>query len=300
MTRLRLASALLALVLGACATQAPPPAFEVAVTVDDLPVHGRLPSGVTRLAVTEAHLQAFRTYGVGQAWGFVNARGVETDAEGAAVLSAWRAAGHPLGNHAYSHLNLGRAPTLQDWQNDVIAGEPAVAQAMQDQDWRWFRYPNLSAGEGERAIAARQFLAERGYRIADVSLGFSDWAYTDPYVRCKAVGDEAAIAAMTAHYLREVDAGIARTLAESQTVFGRPIRHVLLTHLGAFSAATLPEVLKRLQAAGARFVSLERAQSDPAYARPGGGSLIAREAQARGIALTPDPTPTLNLQTLCR
>lgn len=289
---------LIALLLAGCASK--PPAFEVAITVDDLPVHGRLPPGVTRLAITEAHLRAFKEAGVLEAFGFVNARGVETDAEGEAVLAAWRRAGHPLGNHAYSHLNLGRAPTLQAWQNDVIAGEPAVAKHMDGQDWRWFRYPNLAAGEGERQIAAREFLQARGYRIADVSLAFADWDYTDAYARCKTVGDEEAIATMTAQYLRGVDEGIARAQAESQTVFGRPIRHVLLTHLGAFSAATLPEVLKRLQAAGARFIPLEQAQSDPAYARPGGGSLIAREARARGIELARSASPTLDPKTLCR
>lgn len=285
--------------LTGCASQ-PQPVFELAITVDDLPVHGRLPPGVSRLAVTEAHLRAFKQAGVSEAWGFVNGRGVETDTEGEAVLAAWRRAGHPLGNHAYSHLNLGRAPTLQDWQNDVIAGEPVVARHMAGQDWRWFRYPNLAAGDGERQTAARDFLVARGYRIADVSLAFADWDYTEAYTRCRTVGDEEAVAAMTAHYLLGVDEGIARAQAESKQVFGRPIRHVLLTHLGAFSAATLPDVLKRLQAAGARFITLAQAQSDPAYARPGGGSLIAREARARGIELARQSATTLDPKTLCR
>lgn len=287
------------LLLAGCASK-PQPLFEIAITVDDLPVHGRLPPGVSRLAITEAHLRAFHEAGVREAWGFVNARGLETDAEGEAVLAAWRRAGHPLGNHAYSHLNLGRAPSLQDWQNDVIAGEPAVAKHMDGQDWRWFRYPNLAAGEGERQTAARDFLLACGYRIADVSLAFADWDYTDAYARCKTVGDEEAVAAMRAQYLRGVDEGIARARAEAQQVFGRPIPHVLLTHLGAFSASTLPEVLKRLQAAGARFIPLQQAQADPAYARAGGGSLIAREARARGIALSPSTAPTLDPKTLCR
>lgn len=292
-------AALLVLLLAGCASK-PLPVFEVAITVDDLPVHGRLPPGVSRLDVTEAHLRAFKQAGVTEAWGFVNARGVETDAEGDAVLAAWRRAGHPLGNHAYSHLNLGRAPSLQDWQNDVIAGEPVVARHMAGQDWRWFRYPNLAAGDGERQTAAREFLLARGYRIADVSLAFADWDYSDAYTRCKTVGDEEAVAAMTAQYLRGVDLSLARVQADAQQVFGRPIRHVLLTHLGAFSAATLPEVLKRLQAAGARFIPLEAAQSDPAYARFGGGSLIAREARARGIALAPGSPQALDPKTLCR
>ena len=257
--------------------------FDVAVTVDDIPAHGKLPPGVTRLGVAEAHLRAFKAFGVGEAWGFVNARGAETD--GDAVLVAWRKAEHPLGNHTFSHMNLGRAASLEAWQADVIAGEPLVEKHMQGADWKWFRYPNLSVGDGERRDAALAFLKSRGYQVADVSLAFSDWDYTDAYARCKAAGDDASVAAMTAHYLRGVDAGIAQALAESKAVYGRTIPLVLLTHMGAFSAVTLPEVLSRLKAAGARFVPLAQAQADPAYGRFGGGTLIAREARAQNIRL---------------
>lgn len=287
--------ALAALLVGlASATQA----FDVAVTVDDLPVHGKLPPGVTRLEVAEAHLRAFKAFGVSEAWGFVNARGAE--AEGDEVLAAWRRAGHPLGNHTFSHLNLGRAASLQVWAADVIAGEPLVEKHMGDANWRWFRYPNLSVGDGERRDAALAFLRERGYRVADVSLAFSDWDYTDAYARCKAAGNETAVAAMTAHYLRGVDAGLTRARAGSEALYGREIPFVLLTHLGAFSAATLPEVLRRLQAAGARFVSLEQAQRDPAYERFGGGSLITREARASNAKLPAHAAAeAMDLKTLC-
>lgn len=274
-------------------------AFDVAVTVDDLPVHGRLPPGVTRLQIAEAHLQAFREYGVVEAFGFVNAKGAET--EGEEVLVAWRRAGHPLGNHSFSHMNLGRAASLEAWQADVLAGEPLVRKHMAGADWQWFRFPNLAVGTGERRDGALAFLRSRGYRVADVSLAFSDWNYKDAYVRCKAAGDEAALGTMKAHYLRTVEAGIAHVRAESQAVYGRDIPFVLLTHMGAFGAATLSDVLQRLKAAGARFVTLAQAHADSAYERVGGGSLIAREAKARGVQLpSRPPAGSLNLETLCQ
>lgn len=273
--------------------------FDVAITVDDMPVHGKLPPGVTRLEVAEAHLRAFKQFGVVEAFGFVNARGAETD--GDAVLTAWRKAGHPLGNHTFSHMNLGRAESLQAWQADVIAGEPLVEKHMQGADWKWFRYPNLSVGDGERRDAALAFLKSRGYQVADVSLAFSDWDYTDAYARCKAAGDDAAVTAMTARYLRGVDVGIAQALAESKAVYGRTIPMVLLTHMGAFSAVTLPEVLTKLKAAGARFVTLAQAQADAAYGRFGGGSLITREARAQNTKLPARPAvEPLDVKALCK
>ncbi|HEX8606798.1 MAG TPA: polysaccharide deacetylase family protein [Pseudoduganella sp.] len=281
--------------------------FDVAVTVDDLPAHGNLPAGMTRLGIAEAHLQAFRAHGVPEAFGFVNAARLAQEPDSAAVLDLWRGAGQPLGNHAYSHMNLNSAPSLAAWQADVAAGEPAVAAHMAGADWHWFRYPNLAGGSDEATRSgALAWLRQRGYRIADVAMSFSDWDYTDAYARCVARRDDAAIAGMKAHYMARVDREILRTREQSKRVFGRVIPMVLLTHVGGWSSVTLPDVLRRLDAAGAHYVTLAQASADPAYATPGGGTVIERVARQRGIALDdaeamfPDQAPPLDLKTVCR
>lgn len=297
----------LALTLTLAAVLAAPAAaadrFDLAITVDDLPNHGQLPPGMTRLAIARAHIEAFRAHGVPEAFGFVNAVGLEREPGTGAVLDAWRKAGFPLGNHAFSHMNLARA-SLEAWEADVVAGEPAVAARMAGNDWRWFRYPNLADGGDDvaRREGGRAFLKARGYRIADVSLSFSDWAYTDAYARCLAKGDEAAVAAMKAQYLQGVDAELARMKAVSRRVYGRIVPQVLLTHAGGFSAVMLPQTLKRLETAGARYVPLAKAQSDPAYRDAAGGTAMERAAKAKGIDLSDLPafTPAVDPQTLCR
>lgn len=281
--------------------------FMVAVTVDDLPGHGSLPAGMTRTGIAAAHIAAFTAHGVPEAFGFVNAGKLEGEPGSTAVLDLWRKAGHPLGNHAYTHMNLNRAPSLAAWQADVVAGEPAVAARMAGADWHWFRYPNLAAGSDDATRdAALAWLQGRGYRIADVALSFNDWDYTDAYVRCVAKADDAAIAHMKAHYMARIDHEILRTKEQSRRVFGRVIPMVLLTHIGGWSGVTLPDVLRRLDTAGARYVTLAEASADPAYATPGGGSAIARAAKAKGIALRDAdipagvPLPELDLQAVCR
>jgi peptidoglycan/xylan/chitin deacetylase (PgdA/CDA1 family) len=283
------------------ATTANAQTFDIAITVDDLPAHGPLPPGTTRLAIAQSYLSTLNAHHVPEAFGFVNAAKLAQNPDGDAVLDAWRQAGYPLGNHTFSHMNLQRAPSLEAWQADVIAGEPAVASRMTGADWHWLRFPNLSLG-GERAAPAEAFLRQRGYRVADVSVAFSDWSYTDTYARCLAKGDEKAIDAMKRQYFRDVERGIARMKEDSTRVFGRVIPQVLLTHLGAWSAATLPEVMARLDAAGARYVSLAQAQSDAAYAQAGGGSVVTREAKRKGVKLAgaPDAEPGLDLKGMCR
>jgi peptidoglycan/xylan/chitin deacetylase (PgdA/CDA1 family) len=290
----------LALAWPACAAER----FDIAITVDDLPAHGKLPPGMTRLGIAGSYLETLKAHGVPEAYGFVNAKKIADEPGSEAVLDAWRSAGYPLGNHTFSHTNLTKAASLKAWEADVIAGEPEVARRMQGADWHYLRFPNLSAGsDAQRTDGARAFLKSRGYRVADVSVAFGDWVYTDAYVRCVAKGDSQAIAAMKAHYLKAVDRGIASMKAASQQVYGRLIPQVLLTHLGGWSAVTMPDVLARLDAAGARYVTLAQAQADPAYQEFGGGSVVARTARKKGIKIVNeegDDEPGFAVKELCR
>jgi len=307
----RIPTSILALVTGVlCAGNpahgAPAARFDVAVTVDDLTVHGPLPAGMSWTGIARSHIATLAAHRVPQAWGFVNAKRIAEQPASAAVLDAWRRAGHPLGNHTYSHLGLSAAPFLQAWIDDARAGEPAIAAAMGKADWRVLRFPFLDGGsDPARHDGAAAWLASQGYRIADVSLSFDDWAYGETYARCMDKGDQAAIASMKADYLQRVDAIITRTGALSQRVYGRMIPQVLLTHMGAWGAATLPEVLARLDAAGARYATLERVQADAAYRAPsprvGNGMLIERRAQDSGIDLAGLPVvpPVGKVEALC-
>lgn len=296
-----------ALALAASAGAAAPERFDLAITVDDLPVHGPLPSGMSWPGIARSYIGTLKQHGVAQAWGFVNARQLGDHPASAPALDDWRRAGYPLGNHSFSHVGLSQAPSLQAWLDDVKAGEPAIAARMAGQDWRVLRYPFLDGGgEGERHDGAAQWLRSQGYRIADVGISFDDWAYTDTYARCLDKGDAQAIAAMKLDYGRRIDQAIARTRALSQRVYGRMVPQVLLTHLGAWSAATLPDVMARLDAAGARYVTLEQAQADAAYRAPsprsGNGMLMERRARDAGIALdgVPAVDAPMPMNALCR
>jgi peptidoglycan/xylan/chitin deacetylase (PgdA/CDA1 family) len=281
--------------------------FDLAVTVDDLSVHGALPRGQTWPGIAQSTLDTLKAHGVPEAYGFVNAKRLAEAPASAPVLDLWRRAGYPLGNHTYSHMGLSQAASLEAWEADVKAGEPPLVAHMKGADWQVLRYPFLDAGNTPaRHDAALAWLAKQGYRIADVSISFDDWAYTDTYARCLDKGDKAAIEAMKANYFQRVDETIARTKAVSQRVYGRTIPQVLLTHMGAFSAATLPEVLRRLDAAGARYVPLMGAQSDPAYKdpSPAAGNNLQMERHAKDaqvdLAGLPAVTPVLKVDTMCR
>lgn len=278
-------------VVGAATPQPAAPGPAIALTFDDLPAHGPLPAGVTRLGVARAILDALRRHGVNSAFGFVAGSFGADDPTAPRVLQAWRAAGHPLGNHSFSHANLDASDPAA-YTADISRNEAVVAPLMAGQDWHWFRYPFLAEGATPaRRTRVRQFLADHGYKIASVTLNFNDWAYTEPFARCRAKRDDRGVRALERLYLAAAAADFERAGNLAAQADGHRIPYVLLLHAGAFTARMLPRLLALYEADGARFVSLVEAQADPFYvadtipSSPGGPVTLEGAAAARGIAV---------------
>lgn len=108
-------------------------------------------------------------------------------------------------------------------------------------------------------------LEERGYRIAQVTIDFQDYAFNAPYVRCFEKRDFAAIEELKKNYLARADERITASEAASKRLYGRNIKHVLLLHVGAFQPVMLPHLFELLDRRGYDIVTLQEAQSDPAY-----------------------------------
>ena len=240
------------------------PRSKVALTFDDMPVHGMLPPDRTRSQMAKDIVAALRA-GHATAFGFLNGKTID-GADSEDVLRVWREAGFPLGNHAFSHMDLHRN-TAEAFEQDVIANEEALQRLMPREDWRWFRFPYLNAGETpEKRRRIEAFLAARGYRVAEVTISFHDWAYHDPYARCLARGDGTSVAWLKSTYLAEARRSLDEARAESRALYGRDIAHVLLLHLGDLNAVMTRPLLELLREQSFDVVSLAEAQRDRAYA----------------------------------
>jgi peptidoglycan/xylan/chitin deacetylase (PgdA/CDA1 family) len=278
---------------------------ELAITFDDLPVHGPLPAGETRAEVIRSIAATLKDAGAPDVYGFVNGASVADDPSLQAGLDAWRSAGYPLGNHSWSHPNLNSTAT-RDYLIDIARNEDTLARTMETADWRWYRFPFLAEGEGAKRTKVRRFLAQRGYRIAGVTMSFDDYLWNEPYARCLVRGDQASVAALEQSYLEAARGSISYSRRASHALYGRDIPYVLLMHVGAFDAHMLPQLLAVYRAEGFRFVTLPAASADPAYAsdvnpaaRPEPGGLSER-LKAADLELTPPPSYAETLDRMCR
>jgi peptidoglycan/xylan/chitin deacetylase (PgdA/CDA1 family) len=282
-------------------------AQEVALTFDDLPAHGPLPPGITRVEVAKSIIATLKAANAPQVCGFINAAKLEQVPEDRAVLEEWRAAGYLLGNHTYSHMSLTDS-TVEEFEKDIAANEPALRSLMGKEDWHWFRYPFLWEGETlEKRNAVRTYLKEHGYRVAQVTLDFEDYAWNAPYARCVAKNDPPAIAWLKSSYLETAQQYLELDQQMSQMLFGRDVNHVMLLHLGGFDTVMLPQLLDLLKQKGFKLVTLEEAESDLAYqSNPNaglkyGGTLLEQTLEAQHLKYPPvPPKPMKELDALCR
>lgn len=282
------------------------PSVKIALTFDDLPAHSVLPPGVSRMDVAGRLLAAFHDAGTPPIYGFINGVQEEREPDSIGVLSLWRAAGHPLGNHTWTHMGLG-SNNLADWEADLVRNEPLLAKHMAGQDWHWLRYPYLHEGETpDTHAAARKMLKARGYRIASVTMSFGDYAWNGPYARCMAKGDAAAVTALEASYLKAAKDSLDYSRGLSAKLYGRDIPYVLLMHAGAFDARMAPRLLALYRDNGVAFVTLQEAERDPFYAADDKTEATAtpttlEEAmKAKGLPVPPLALPFADLDKLCR
>ena len=264
-------------------------ATDVAVTVDDLPRHGAIPEGTTRVEMARALLDAFQRHKLPPVYGFVNGGKLAAEPELKEVIDLWRAAGNPIGNHGYSHLPLNDTPVV-DYVRDIAVNEGVLRRFGPPEMWRFYRFPYLQEGETlEKRRAVRAWLIAHRYRTAQVTIDFDDWAFNAPYVRCLGVPDAKTAADLRQRYLGaavdmlEVYRGLAVKLA------GREIKHVLLLHVGALGADRIEALLTAYEKAGVRWIDLPTALADPFYATDpnvvwkAGATLLDQVARAREV-----------------
>src|SRR5258708_8461207 len=114
---------------------------KVAITMDDLPLNGMLPPGVTRAETTRNVLAIFKRRHVPPVYGFVNAKKLEGNADGAEALRLWAAA-EPVGNHTYAHMDL-EQNTPEVFEREIEEDEPTFELRDGKDSWHCVRYPTL-------------------------------------------------------------------------------------------------------------------------------------------------------------
>lgn len=239
--------------------------MEVAITIDDIPVSGDLPPNITRIDVVNKMLAVLKKHHITGVYGLMNGKSAVQDKDGFVILKEWLTAGHFLGNHTYSHLDLAKVNS-SDYIADIQKNEKILNQLMQHKDYHYFRYPYLSEGNTqEKRNTVRQFLFNNGYKIAPVTVDFFEYEWINPYVRCTKKNDIKSIEWLRKSYIEQANDALIISRELSLMLFNRDIKHVLLIHINAFTTDMLDELLTSYEKQGVKFISLKNALEDDVY-----------------------------------
>ena len=257
----------------ASAAQAPKLDRQVAVTLDDLPagMADRLPAADIT-AMTTKLLTTLRDQKI-PVVGFVNEKKLYKPGEvdqRIKVLQMWLDYGFELGNHTYSHMSLNQSE-LKNWEEDVVRGESVTRILLEQHKMklRYFRHPYLDTGRDlETRRKAEEFLSQRGYRIAPITLDGWDWMFAGLYEDAKKRNDTAMQDKIAKEYLAYHDAVFSFMEQLSVKIVGYEPRQILLLHASDLEADHIGELLDVLRKHGYRFISLGDALSDLVYGLP--------------------------------
>lgn len=258
---------------------APAPAQEtrrpLLVSVDDLPIAGRLhPEADDRSRVTDALLQALRKHQV-PAVGLVTWGNLLSPAE-EGLLQRWLDAGHELGNHSFRHRSYS-ALSVEEYVADVEEARARLVAFLtpRGKRLRFFRFPFLREGDTlEKLEAMRAWLAKTGQRNLVVTIDNQDWSYEEPWVKASRAGDTKAVEEIRADYLASLRIAVKHNEDASDNLFGRPVPQILLLHANAVGGANWDALFSWLEATGHRFATADEVLADPAFSEP--QSLVAR------------------------
>lgn len=265
----------------------------------------------------ERLLAAFQAHAVPRVYGFVN--GGRGEQDGAppgtsaleAVLRRWVAAGHPVGNHTWSHINLLKV-SLPEYLADIERNEPLLERLMAEAapparglSWKMFRYPFLFEGDTvERHHAVRAYLGQRGYTVAEVTIDAEDWAFNGPFARCVTRGDRAALEILRERLVAAHVDELRRMRELTWRLEGREVPHVLLLHAGVADADAVEALLTAYEREGVRWIDLPTALADRFYAQDPaqparfGAAFPYLVARARQMTFPPSALLPANAQML--
>lgn len=257
------------------------PDRRIAVTIDDLP-WARL-DGITPPDLQARHrrlIDALKRADV-PVVGFVNENKLEVDGQvnpqRLAMLDDWLDAGYELGNHTYSHADL-HVVGIEAYEQEIIGGERQLRPLLASRGMtpRWFRHPYLRAGrtaQDKAAVAA--FLGGHGYRIAPVTVDNGEWVWAFAYANVMNTQPdtpdrEALLSRLRLGYVPYMLNKLDYYEAQSRRLLGYALPQVWLMHANELNADAFVELIAATRRRGYRFLTLEEALQDPAYARTDG------------------------------
>lgn len=222
----------------------------IAITIDDLPFVGDKGNFHLNLIIDclqKKHIPVT---------GFIIADRVNP--HNAHVLQRFHDAGLGLGNHTLSHMNLNQVDT-ETYLNNIEQADQILKPFITEP--KFFRYPYLAMGQGEKKTKVLYYLEEQQYHIAPITIDSKDFIFNQQLLSVSEIDrreffKELLPVYLDYLYIQTLDA---EQLHQKKRQQAHPRAEILLIHANLLNAYALCDVISLYEQMGYHFVSLEEA-----------------------------------------
>jgi peptidoglycan/xylan/chitin deacetylase (PgdA/CDA1 family) len=243
----------------------------VAITIDDLPfVRMNLFSDKELIQKTDKLLIYLEKQNA-PVTGFVNLSKVyksgELDSVRFNLLRQWLGKGFDLGNHTFSHPDYNYV-SYKYFIYDIEKNEPLLNALLAEyhKSMPYFRHPYLHRGNNKaKADSLAEYLQKRNYIEAPVTIDNAEWIFAAAYDSILKTHDKNSINRIGEAYISYMESKVKYYEGQSDKLFGRNIRQILLIHANSLNSDYMGELLLMFVKNGYSFINLESALKDELY-----------------------------------
>lgn len=234
---------------------------EVAITIDDLPFVGSAYNSNAKLQREQNHfmriMQALVDNNV-PATGFVIAGNIERGQW--QMLEYFQQSGFTLGNHTYTHISL-NSTSADKYIANIDKADKVLAPLMTNT--KYFRYPYLAEGKGDKRKKVQRYLASSNYVIAPVTIDSKDFVFNKKIYRVPKRLREQKIAQLKQSYLNYIWKQTLLAEKYAKNSKEQSAKQILLIHANLLNSYLLSDVIELFRQNGYRFITLDEALQQP-------------------------------------
>ncbi|KTC93033.1 MULTISPECIES: polysaccharide deacetylase family protein [Legionella] len=255
---------------------------EVAITVDDLPFVGFAGNDPKILKREEEQIwnifQALLDNNI-PATGFVIAGNIENGQW--ELLERFQQAGFIIGNHTYDHANL-NAMNYKKYIANVDKADKILSSLMSSP--KYFRYPFLAEGRGEKRTLVQDYLTSNNYVVAPVTIDSKDFVFNAKLYTMSSKVRARNLDRIKQQYLSYLNSQIQKAdrIAKHKN---RPVKEILLIHSNLLNSYCMRDVIALFKKNGYHFISLPEAlqqSTDSTIGASAANNSIAESSLASG------------------
>lgn len=235
----------------------------VAITIDDLPFVGE-----SKNFHLNKIIETLKANGV-PVTGFVIAS--EVTENNMPMLQKFRDAGFGVGNHTLTHANLNRMDT-QAYIDEIKQADKILKPVLTRP--KYFRFPYLVVGQGEKKERVMNYLALKHYHVAPITIDSRDFVFNQLLMSVPEKERRFFMGVLKPCYIDFIWEQTLKAEEHNRVIHKPDQPQILLIHANLLNAYALEDIINLYRQNGYHFVSLD----DALYTAPPGktGSIKRR------------------------